>query len=68
MTHAPIIQKVTPNQACKVLADNGLIISEKEAQIMLDFLYNLAYLTKTVFYEESNSICKGKHRGTDKRV
>ncbi len=68
MFHSPIIQKISPSQARKVLADNGLFVNENEAKIMLDFLYNLAYLTKTVFYEKSNSLCTGKHRGANKRI
>ena len=56
------IPKITPAQACKVLADNNLFVSEKDARIMLDFLYNLAFITQMITDEKSNSLCESEYR------
>lgn len=53
--------------ACKVLANHHLFVTEKEAQIILDFLYNLATITQMINNEKCNSICEGQHRGTSRQ-
>ncbi|BAU55594.1 hypothetical protein [Mucilaginibacter gotjawali] len=37
-------RNITPEQAIKILRKNGIECDEKDAKIILDFLYNLAKL------------------------
>ncbi|MFD0766710.1 hypothetical protein ACFQZI_17745 [Mucilaginibacter lutimaris] len=66
-------RNVTPQQAIKILEENGYEINEKEAEMILDFLYFLGKLTvdqyikdasktKDTNYEDSRSLCAGEHR------
>jgi len=45
ITIPPIKQNITPAAAVKILAANGLHISEKEAVAVVNFLYTLASST-----------------------
>lgn len=68
-------RNVTPQQAIKILEQNGLKINEKEAEEILDFLYFIGKLSVNQYvdkkdrannqnkpnYENSQSICKGEH-------
>lgn len=38
-------KNITPQQAVKILEQNGLKVSEKDAEIILDFLYFLGKLS-----------------------
>lgn len=45
-------KNVTPQQAIKVLEENGIKATEKEAKKILDFLYILAILVVREYLEE----------------
>ena len=66
-------KNISPAQAVKVLRDNGVDITEKDAEKILDLLYFLGKLTvdqyikdisKTnhINYEDSRSLCASEHR------
>jgi hypothetical protein len=68
----PEKRNVTPQQAIKILEDNGYKVNEKEAEEILDFLYFLGKLTvdqyikdisktKQINYENSGSLCASEH-------
>jgi len=68
----PEKRNVTPQQAIKILEDNGYKVNEKEAEEILDFLYFLGKLTvdqyikdisktKQINYENSRSLCASEH-------
>lgn len=46
----PDKRNITPQQAMKILEQNGLKISEKEAAEILDFLYFLGKLTVNQYF------------------
>lgn len=48
-------RKVTTTDTIKALHENGIEVSEKDAQIVLDFLYFLAKLTVNQYF---TSNCK----------
>jgi hypothetical protein len=50
-------QNITAKQAVDVLNSNGLTVTEKEAQDIVDFLYKLAF--SSAKNEKSFSIHKG---------
>ena len=51
---------VTPEKACKILSDNGLQVTEKQAKKIVEFLTILA---KTTFANEKCiSLYQGEHR------
>lgn len=41
----PIMQNISPEQAAKLLEEHGMLITVKEAEMVLNFLYTLAALT-----------------------
>jgi len=43
-------RKITPEQAIKILRKNGIEATEKDAEIILDFLYFLAKLTVNQYF------------------
>jgi hypothetical protein len=45
-------RNVTPQQAIKILEQNGLKISEKEAEEILDFLYFLGKLSVNQYFNK----------------
>jgi len=45
-------RNVTPQQAVKILEQNGLKISEKEAEEILDFLYFLGKLSVNQYFNK----------------
>lgn len=49
----PHKRNITPEQAVKVLAKNGIVADEKEAKIILDFLYILAKLTVNQYFNDT---------------
>lgn len=49
-------RNVTPQQAVKILEQNGLKISEKEAEEILDFLYFLGKLTVNQLINKNKDI------------
>ncbi len=54
----PVIKKtVTPGTAVKILASNGLQVSEEEAKNVLDLMYKLA--VQTIRNEKSISLHQG---------
>lgn len=44
-------RNITPQQAVKILEQNGMKISEKEAAEILDFLYFLGKLTVNQYFK-----------------
>ncbi|HEY4325739.1 MAG TPA: hypothetical protein VGN20_17215 [Mucilaginibacter sp.] len=73
MEKLPDKRNVKTAQAIRLLADEGLKVDEKDAEIILDFLYFLAKLTVNQYlkeesetghhsYEDSRSIYQGEHR------
>jgi hypothetical protein len=48
----PDKRNITPQQAMKILEQNGLKISEKEAAEILDFLYFLGKLTVNQYFNK----------------
>ncbi|TFF36150.1 hypothetical protein [Mucilaginibacter psychrotolerans] len=50
-----IKRNVTPAQAVRVLSENGLHVSEKEAEKILDFLYFLGKLTVNQYIKDNSS-------------
>ena len=44
-------RNITPQQAVKILEQNGVKISEKEAAEILDFLYFLGKLTVNQYFK-----------------
>ncbi len=48
-------RNVTPQQAIKILERNGLKISEKEAEEILDFLYFLGKLTVNQYFNKDKN-------------
>jgi hypothetical protein len=56
MTEERAKRNITPEQAIKVLKKNGIEATEKDAEIILDFLYLLAKLTVNQYFNgESRS-------------
>lgn len=66
-------RNITPQQAIEIFKENGYEVNEKEAEVILDFLYFLGKLTvdqyikdasKTnhINYEDSRSLCASEHR------
>ncbi len=57
-------RNVTPQQAVRILKQNGLKISEKEAENVLDLMYFLAKLIVNQNFKNENSrfIYPGEHR------
>ena len=67
-------RNITPAQAVNILRKNGIEVEEKEAKVILDFLYFLAKLCVNQHinsdfntiesHENSGSLYTGKHRRT----
>lgn len=45
-------RRITSAQAVKILAENHIEVSEKDAEVILDFLYFLAKLTVNQYLKE----------------
>lgn len=58
------MEVVTPQEAVEILRAHGTHVSEQEAKIILDFMYNLALLSLKQYltYEDSRSVHPGQHR------
>ncbi len=57
-------RNVTPQQAVKILEQNGLKISEKEAEEILDFLYFLGKLSVDQYINSVNNANNLKHENS----
>lgn len=49
-------RNITPEQAVKVLRENGINVNEDQAKIILDFLYILAKLTVNQCFAKGQKI------------
>jgi hypothetical protein len=49
---------ISPQKAVQILQEKGTVVSEKEAEIILDFMYNFAKLSvKQALREDSREPC-----------
>ena len=48
-------KNITPQQAVKILEQSGLKVSEKDAEIILDFLYFLGKLSVNQYINKANN-------------
>lgn len=60
----PEKRNVTPQQTVKILEQNGLKISEKEAEEILDFLYFLGKLSVDQYINSVNNTNNSKHENS----
>jgi len=49
-------RNITPEQAVKILRKNGIETNEKDAKIILDFLYFLAKLSVDQYLKDNNEL------------
>ena len=61
------VKKITPQQAQQILEEGKLDVTIKEAELILDFLYNLAdiVLSMYVFPNEKSDLSPSEFNGDD---
>lgn len=47
-------RRVTPEKAIEILRKHGTIVSIKEAEVILDFMYKLSKLTLEIILKDEN--------------